>query len=328
MDAEHRHELKRNELAEALSHLKDWREIDRSWFVTIGIVVVAILAWASVRTWTWAAQQAEYSSWAQYQQISQEMVQSASPDGMLNLSELRTAANGGLSSSITPLAKLELAEALCHNASLDSTNRDELLNEAKKTVSEALALVVTMKTPVLEAAALITQASIEEALGEFDAARATYEKLQQPRFAGSPFTTPLGVGMAYEQPSIVEQRLENLDEVSEPTHMLPGSPESEATETSNPSGIPDLSSLGLGTDLDAETNEQAEKAKDAAESTTDTPAEGAAAEPANDAISELVNEIADQVEEVATEATEGKADSTDTEAPATEDRGADEPNAP
>lgn len=303
MDAEQRHELKRNELAEALSRLKDWREIDRSWFLLAGVILVAILTYIAVQTWSWAAEQSENYAWAQYQQLSR----APGPDGLINTQELRTAADGGLSSNITPLAKLELAEILSRNAAIDSTNQQRLLEEAQSLVQSALALVDGMKTPVLYASALMTQASLHESLSEFDAARTIYEKLQEPRFAGSPFTTPLGVGTSFEQPSLVEQRLENLEEVQAPVTMLAGLPPSEAAALPNVPGVPDLSSLGTVVDLDAETNAQAEQqAADEAETAVDTPVDETAEEAANE---------------------ETEADSAETDA-AAETPGADEQNAP
>jgi predicted negative regulator of RcsB-dependent stress response len=239
MDAEHRHELKRNELAEALSHLKEWRNIDRQTLTTIAIVVVIILGWIAVKTWSWAAEQSRYNAWQRYSQITR----TAGPDGMVPLDELRSAAKGGLSSEVTPLAKLELADALIRNADLDSVNHDSLLGEAMDNIKSVIPIVAAMESPVMHASALLTKARIEESLGQYDAARQTYAELQQPKFAGSPYTTPLGAGTAFEQPSLVEQRLESLGEVTDLVALKPGFPPTQSAISTSPSRTSDLPTI-------------------------------------------------------------------------------------
>lgn len=248
MDAEHRHELKRNELAEALSHLKEWRDIDQRTLLAIGGVIILILLWIAVRTWSWAAEQSQFNSWADYQSISR----APGPDGSYPLDAIRKAAAGEMSGAVQPLAQMELAEALCFNAALDPANSEPMLTEAMTNIESAISKVSTLPSSSLYVAALITKARIHESQGDFAAARGIYETLQDERFAGSPFTTPLGVGTSFEQPALAAFRLDTLADLESPLTLTPGLDPANIDLTTVPS-VPNLESLGSLTELESDT---------------------------------------------------------------------------
>jgi hypothetical protein len=277
MDADHRHELKRNELAEALSQLRDWQDIDRRYLLAVGVLLVLLLAVIAYRVTSSYAASAEARNWAQYASIAVM----PGPDGLIPVAELREAATGGYGPAVANVAAVRLAAALLDNAATDATNRTALINEAMTTLTTRMDQFAALPTPTLEAAALGLLARAYEAQGELDKARATYELLNAERFKGTPFSTPIGVGTGFEQDALAVQRLENLNELRTPVVMLPGTsapavpPLPDIPPATAPAAPPAAATESAATPDDVETPtedapaETAESAPDAAEESTD-----------------------------------------------------------
>ncbi|MFH1746702.1 MAG: hypothetical protein ABIG44_06610 [Planctomycetota bacterium] len=211
MDAEKRHQLKTNELAQALSKIKDFGgdSTMRYWLLAIVVVIVAFLAyrmWGSMHSAQLAA------GWQSLSEIN------TLPGSELAaaVENLRNVATGTTDKALIASARIRLGAVLRRQAETQSDNRQSLLAESATVLQQA---VDDPDTPApLAATAAFSLATTCESLSHYEPdrlnqAQELYRQLvDEPRYAGTPFTI------------MAEGRLENFADLHEKIDFLPGAP--------------------------------------------------------------------------------------------------------
>lgn len=207
MDADTRHQLKQNELAEVLGKLQS---VDRTTVMWIVAIVLILALWGGYKAYGWWQQQQQAATWAEFIVASPQ----ARPGQAPPTQTLREFINSD-SPELADLARVRLAAALVQEASSGAAGADQKLQEALSAVQTTAA--DTTAPLAVRGPAYLLMARIYEDQGDWDAARATYETLAQDEFAGSP---------AHE---LAKANLSDLDLVSTEFTFAPGmSPDAQA----------------------------------------------------------------------------------------------------
>jgi predicted negative regulator of RcsB-dependent stress response len=210
MDADTRHQLRQNELAEALARLKDFS--DRRTLAWIAVILAAVLAYAGYKFWGWR-QRADLVA------ASESL---ASVRGVLDpslgeapLDRLRQIIAENDDPGLVALARLQLGHGLETRA--ESPEASASLHDAQTQYEEILAMPGAPDS--IKAAAVYRLGLIRETEREFGEARKRYGSLvDNPSFRGSPFV------------DFAKTRLEQLDELAEPVVFEPGMKPLPATQ--------------------------------------------------------------------------------------------------
>lgn len=200
MDADTRHQLKQNELAETLSKLRDFS--DRRTIGWLVVIVLIALGYAGWKYWNWREA-------ARLAQASQEVVQIDVSDPALGdapLTQLRQIISKG-DNAATTLARLKLAEGL--QARGRAAGGGAKLDEAEQ---EYRNLVERANTSMnIRAAAWYRLGMLYETKRDFAKAREAYAKLTgDSSYAGSPFQDFASI------------RTDSLDELDAQVKFTPG----------------------------------------------------------------------------------------------------------
>ncbi|RMF76638.1 MAG: hypothetical protein D6744_12140, partial [Planctomycetota bacterium] len=173
MDAETRHRLKQNELAEALSRLSKLND-KRIGYAIVALVVVAVV-YVGFRVQRNRHQSTLAAGWEALTSISVA-------GGDASIQQLRTLIDGAGDKGLIDAAKLKLGIALKQRAvGGDEASGREAIEVLRSVVDDAGA------PASLRAAALYNIGFLQENVRDFDAARATYEKIiGAAEFAGLP----------------------------------------------------------------------------------------------------------------------------------------------
>lgn len=209
MDADTRHQLKQNELAEALGKLRDWdNPSNRYLILAIALLVILFAAW---KAWSYSEQHAREVASRQLGDI-QMALQAGEPSTVATaVADLRALIADASDPGIAGAARLRLASFRHNEGLMKPDTREEAFAEAARLYDE---VIHTRGIPAsIEATATFGLATVYESMRKFDEAKALYDKLQEePRFRGSPY-----VLMATE-------RVQNFDELREPITLASGAP--------------------------------------------------------------------------------------------------------
>lgn len=179
MDAEHRHGLEKNELAEALTKLRSFDD-PKIWYA-VAIVAVALLSYSGFKFWRHQTEQAIEARWARLSMVpmnDDKTVETA-------ISDLRNLINESSEPGLKAIARSKLATALVERVQ-SGAGTDKDLDEAiesLKSVSEDATLPI-----VIQASALYKLASVHETRHDAAAAKAVYTRLStDARYSSTPF---------------------------------------------------------------------------------------------------------------------------------------------
>lgn len=193
MDADTRHQLRQNELAEALS--KIWDFSDRRSLTWLGVIVVIALAYVGYKYWGWRQQ----TNLIQAERALSSLNPADPSLGNAPLDQLRRLIAENSDPGLLGRARLLLAQGLeARGLGPDGAER---LQQAERVYQEILAM--PQAPAVVKAPAKYRLGILYETRRDFEAARETYTSLSTDSgFAGSPFT------------GLAEARLESLDELA------------------------------------------------------------------------------------------------------------------
>jgi len=204
MDADTRHQLKQNELFEAMRNLRTVLEPPTVYWLLLIIVIVA--AWGGYKIYKSTR---ESSLAAQWQGVI--TVESITADGVSDeaLARLRDAVSDSKNPAVEAAARLRLGHALLARSYSDEAKREALGREAVEVLSPA---TDPTKTPApFAAAAQFALGSAYETLRQFADARTAYETIaDQPAFLDLPYTT------------LAAQRLDSLNDLESPIKFVAG----------------------------------------------------------------------------------------------------------
>lgn len=216
MDADTRHQLKTNELAEWLGSIS---LSDRRTLLWIGILLVIVLGYAAWRVNAWQKQSLLDQQWATLAQVSAELTQPTSE----TFDRARQLITEARDPTLAMLARLRLASALIREA---GANPDDPY------LTEAASLLETIAgdpsvPPQIRAGALYELGTVHETRRELDAARKCYQQLlDEKAFAGIPYV------------DLARQRLATLDDLARPVEFLPGQPPPATQPATQPATAP------------------------------------------------------------------------------------------
>ena len=201
MDADTRHQLKQNELAEALSKLVDFSD-KRTTGWLVAILVVA-LGYAGYKFWGWRQQ-------ARLVEAHQTLAQINSLDASMGdapLEQLRQLIAQNSQPGLVALARLKLSEGLeTRGQGADGVTRLAEAEAEYNTILNMPDAPCAAKAPALYRLGIIC-----ESKRDFEQAREAYTTLSRdPSYQGSPFVT------------VAEARLERLDDLAVPVVFEPG----------------------------------------------------------------------------------------------------------
>ena len=216
MKADHRHELKTNELADWLFHLPQWTKENLK---TIIFVLVVLVAAVGVYSWRFYSrnvadvrEQIEFTNLLNQlaggkMQILQAQAQGRDLSFVLlqPAKGLETFAQNTKNDSMAALAMIKRAEALraeLHYGNVDEPYLIAQTNKAKASYAEALEKCSA--NPSLAAAAQFGLGLCEEELGNFQEAKQTYRRVaENPDFDGT------------TAKAAAKQRLETMDDYTQ-----------------------------------------------------------------------------------------------------------------
>jgi predicted negative regulator of RcsB-dependent stress response len=209
MDADTRHQLKQNELAEALSKLGDLRDPKFLYtLIAVAVIGVGVLAWYG---WRYTQRQALEQGWEQLGKVSASLSADDPAAVATAQTDLRTMIKESSSRKVVSYARLELARSLVEAGLLRPAERPTSFEEAVTVLTE---LRSDPEAPeLISAPATFLLATAYESLRQFDKAKELYQSLStEARYNGSPF-----------QALAVERRAD-IDTLTARVAFTPGSP--------------------------------------------------------------------------------------------------------
>lgn len=209
MDANTRHQLKQNELAEALAKLRSMNDPRFLWgLVIVGAAVCVVLGWYAYR---YTRQNALERDWAQLGRLMVGVAAEDPATAQAAQGELAAAIQEWSDPTLRGYGQLQLARAKVDQAYLNPGARQAALGEAAEMLNKIRSAPDT--DAALHAAATFLLATTYESLRDFEGAKSLYQSLVDgPRYAGSPFQR------------LATDRLKDIDKLSDAIAFLPGSP--------------------------------------------------------------------------------------------------------
>lgn len=223
MDAKTRHELKQNELAEALAKLRQFDSPSTRY--TLLAVVVVLAAIGGWKLWGYSRQHALEQEWQSLASIQTALSQADPAQASEARSQLQQLIDDADSAELAGYATLRLAQLQIDRAVEQPGQRQVALEEAVALLQELARS--SEASPALVAAAAHALGKTHESLRQVDEARAAYQSVvdNEARFAGSPFITLCGAA------------LEQLDTLEVAIAFAPGDPPALPTPP-RPAGSP------------------------------------------------------------------------------------------
>ncbi len=206
MDADTRHQLKQNALAELLISLKDLN--DPKWRYGLAVVLVVLLAIAGWKGWRYAQQRSLEHDWQRLSDIRSRFAD----DESAATSDLRTFISETSQPVLAASARLFLARARTDYALKNPGDQQVALEEVASLYQEVSS---NTRTPApLAAAAQFGLATTYESLRQLDKAAEAYQTLldDKERYAGSPYV------------ELARQRYDSLGKLRNPVVFEPGQP--------------------------------------------------------------------------------------------------------
>lgn len=247
MKAEHRHELKTNELADFLGHFPQWCKDNLRMIIYVAIVVVLVSAAYIYKAYS--KNVVQVNERARFTQLLGELSQmrinvlrqqGEGIDSAFNLlpvaNKFQNFARNTKSPDMAALAYIKQGDALRTElhyrlGKTDEQTLNSQLEKARKAYENATAEAAG--NPSLKALAAFGKGLCDEELGNFDAAKEIYKQIATDAdLAGT-------VGAAS-----AEHRLKVMDEYTDMVTFMPPKP------VSLPSAMPDLTFPGLGGDME------------------------------------------------------------------------------
>ena len=301
MDADTRHQLKHNELADMLTRLRDLdNPSTRYTLLFIAAVLAVYVAWSG---WSYAHQRSIEQSWQRLGSITAGIGSGNDAAAATALTDLRALIAEDSDPVLGGYARLMLAEHRITEAFEKPEERQAAFTEAKDVLEKTLKTSGT--PPMLEAATAYALANTYESLAALndaerasllDKASALYTRITtEKRFDGSPYF------------ELSQDHLDTMAELATPVVFVPGMPEppaADASPTKPSSGIQAFTADNpeelrrMIQEAQAKQQQQpvpppqnqAQPAPEPTAEPADTPSEEPAAEPASDEPTETPSE--------------------------------------
>ena len=221
MDADTRHQLKQNELAEALARIRDFS--DRRTLTWLGVILLIALAYAGYKYWRWRQEAQMVSAFEALASVN--AVDTSRGDAPL--AQLRQLITDSSDPGLVSLSRLQLARGL------ESRGRTaEGAAKLAEAEAEYRAILATPEAPnLVKAAAVYRLGIMYETRRDFAKARESHTMLTaDQRFAGSPFV------------DLAAARLELLDKLAVSIKFEPGFKPLPPAEPTSQAALPPATS--------------------------------------------------------------------------------------
>jgi hypothetical protein len=216
MKADERHQLKQNELAEALGQLRDWNSpTTRYTILVLALVAIAFGAW---RAWAYHQRHALEQGWQRLGNIEMALAGKDQAAAAGAVSDLRALIQETSDPGLQGYARLRLARERVQEAFSKPEERQAAFGEAVQILEQ---IIRGPNTPAsLEAAASFALGSTHECLAtvepasrqsSLDKAAELYQRItQEPRFKGTPY------------PALAADRLKTMASLKTAIALTPG----------------------------------------------------------------------------------------------------------
>jgi tetratricopeptide (TPR) repeat protein len=240
MDAEHRHELKSNELVEFFVQLPDFVRKYSNQIIGVCLILIALVVIPLWKNWRQESRRAQQAAMVSRIQTAREAIGKAvqqtegiQPGSLLDSAaeELKSAAETASEKDLAALARIEeaklLRSALHLQADVSVEESSSRLSRAQAACQEALNLA---QSPTIKGMAELQLGLCAEESGQYEQARDVYTRILQ--------------NTAYQGTSILEQarlRLEQLEDNSVKVVFAPApaeNPEPAADSSAQPQSAP------------------------------------------------------------------------------------------
>jgi hypothetical protein len=239
MDADTRHQLKSNELAEALGKLQNLRD-PRILYSLVGLGVLIVLV-AGVFIWRSATRSASEKAWRELDRVSAALA-TADPN-TASTADIQAFITEHEGDSLAEFGRLRLARVRVDQAMLHPEQRPAGFEEAAKLLESIRASAHTPTS--LYAAATYMLASTYESLRRPQEAEKLYQQLTtEARFAGTPHR------------DLASNRLETMQYALAQVTFDPNEPPPQPQQGGPKSGMPDFSKLDLPPEIRAQLEQQ------------------------------------------------------------------------
>ncbi|MEW6249612.1 MAG: hypothetical protein AB1716_03115 [Planctomycetota bacterium] len=209
MDADTRHQLKQNELAEMLLQVRHKLDDPRARYALLAAGALLVLALVGY-LWHRSRQSAAAERSQQLSSIVNEQLRFITPEGLpAAQQQLRNLLTEITEPELAGYTRLQLARTYIEQGLRDPNARPQAFEDAARLLEEVNAN--PQSTPMLKASASFALASTYESLGQPDKAQELYTRLADPAYAGSP----------YQQ--LAAERLSTIDRAALRVTFLPGS---------------------------------------------------------------------------------------------------------
>jgi predicted negative regulator of RcsB-dependent stress response len=207
MDADTRHQLKSNELADMLTSLKDLKKPQYLYpSLLVLVILVAVGAWYG---WRYSQRVAAEQDWQRLDRISAGLNSGDASALSGAQGELRAMLQEKLPPSVQGYARIELARSRVEQGLSQPAERPGAFEEAAKLLEEVRSDPTT--APMQQAEATFLLASTCESLRQLDRAKELYQSLtQDAKYVGSPYR------------ALAEKRLSDIDTLAKPVAFVPG----------------------------------------------------------------------------------------------------------
>jgi predicted negative regulator of RcsB-dependent stress response len=228
MDAQTRHQLKQNELAEALDKMRDW-DNPTTRYTLVGVLAIVVI-FGGWNLWSWSREQSLAQDWQRFGQIQNDLNSAEVTTADSAINDLRSLISDTGQPALEAAARLRLGRVLVDQAFVEPEQREAKLNEAIEVLEAVRSAGST--PPSIGSPARFLLATAYESAGKFDQASGIYEELKgEARFTGSPYVR------------LAERRLEDIDEVSRPVAMAAGT---NPNATGNQRSVGDMFDSQMG----------------------------------------------------------------------------------
>lgn len=218
MDADKRHQLKQNELAEALARLRNFND-PRFIYGIVALVAIGlgVLAWYG---WQYSRRHALEQGWQRLSLASAGLASNDTNRVTAAQEDLRSMIADTKHAGLAGYARLELAASRIAQAFRQPAQRPAAFEDAASLLEQIRATPESPRT--LQAAATFALASTYESLRRFDKAKELYKILtDEPQY------------QAFAYKTLAEDRLSSLDTLLKPVTFEPGTPPQPTTQATN-----------------------------------------------------------------------------------------------
>ena len=222
MDADTRHQLKHNELADILNKLRDLRDPRFLWtLAAVVVIVLAVLAW---KVWQYSRAHVAEQAWSRLADIGMGLAADDANAVAGAMSNLRALIQETTDPAVVGYARLQLARARVQQGLTNPAERSAAFEEAVSLLAQIRS--DPQKPPLLEAPAAFLLASTYESMREPERAKPLYQELaDSAAFAGSPYQ------------ALAAERLATMDEATTVVMFTPGEPPPPPPPATQPTPI-------------------------------------------------------------------------------------------